>query len=246
MWWYLPMVLQSTAAALSGAWGYGAYWLARTYWPYLLPGVDGGRVPTDALCAALGLLAGGISWMALAFICGVILNIGDAMFVCYALDRDSRACTRYEVHQVYQCLPCCAAGSAVQQPDGTYMYGAPQHHPGAGRGAHVHVDSSQWSHGQDGWRLGQPVTPPAAHGRHHTAAGSGSGGGYFASGHAYPPPMPPPAGNYYPPIYPQQQVYSHTGLPVGPSASGYRRDRGPAYPPPAVLSPPYSERSYQG
>ncbi|GFH18108.1 uncharacterized protein HaLaN_14852, partial [Haematococcus lacustris] len=50
-------------------------------------------------------------------------QVVDAVFLCFALDRDMRTCTRVEVHQVYCCLP--TVGPVVEQPDGDVAYGRP-------------------------------------------------------------------------------------------------------------------------
>jgi hypothetical protein len=40
----------------------------------------------------------------------------DAVFFCFAMDRDIRAVTRAEVHQVYQALPTVGPVSAAADP----------------------------------------------------------------------------------------------------------------------------------
>jgi len=48
----------------------------------------------------------------------------DAVFVCFALDRDLNACTHVEVHEVVAKLP--SVGPVFEQPDGHLAYGNPQ------------------------------------------------------------------------------------------------------------------------
>eukprot|EP00967_Tisochrysis_lutea_P007088 scaffold8428_cov19-Tisochrysis_lutea.AAC.2 len=52
------------------------------------------------------------------------LQIVDAVFVCFALDRDMNTCTIVEVHEVVSKLP--TVGPVFEQPDGRIAYGNPQ------------------------------------------------------------------------------------------------------------------------
>jgi len=49
----------------------------------------------------LGLLAFFMALVVLSFFGSVLLNIVDAVFVCYALDRDTQTVSRPEVHEVF-------------------------------------------------------------------------------------------------------------------------------------------------
>ena len=49
----------------------------------------------------LGLLAFFMALVVLSFFGSVLLNIVDAVFVCYALDRDTQTVTQPEVHEVF-------------------------------------------------------------------------------------------------------------------------------------------------
>ncbi len=51
-------------------------------------------------------------------------QIVDAVFVCFALDRDMSACTIVEVHEVVSKLP--TVGPLFEQPDGNIAYGRPE------------------------------------------------------------------------------------------------------------------------
>jgi hypothetical protein len=51
-------------------------------------------------------------------------QVVDAVFVCFALDRDLNACTHVEVHEVVAKLP--SVGPVFEQPDGHLAYGNPQ------------------------------------------------------------------------------------------------------------------------
>lgn len=57
----------------------------------------------------------------------------DAVYICFAMDRDAHACTRLEVHEVYSQLPSNKApGGVVENPDGNYAFGAASTAGGAG------------------------------------------------------------------------------------------------------------------
>ena len=54
-------------------------------------------------------------------------SVLDACFICWALDRDSSAVSRPEVHAAFSAIPLKpAAGVAVEQPGGGLAYGATQ------------------------------------------------------------------------------------------------------------------------
>ena len=54
----------------------------------------------------LGLLAFFMALVVLSFFGSVLLNIVDAVFVCYALDRDTQTVSRPEVHEVFSQVSC--------------------------------------------------------------------------------------------------------------------------------------------
>ncbi|KAF5839602.1 plasma-membrane choline transporter-domain-containing protein [Dunaliella salina] len=79
---------------------------------------DAGRSVVDLLARnAMDTL--GVWWLP-----PLILQIVDAVFVCFALDRDMNACTIVEVHEVVSKLP--TVGPVFEQPDGNIAYGNPQ------------------------------------------------------------------------------------------------------------------------
>jgi len=49
----------------------------------------------------LGVLCFVMALVVLAFFSSVLLNIVDAVFMCYALDLDSQSVTKSEVHEVF-------------------------------------------------------------------------------------------------------------------------------------------------
>lgn len=52
-----------------------------------------------AAAAVLSLLAFLASWAVLGFCAGLLLNVVDAVFVCFGMERDARMCTRPEVRE---------------------------------------------------------------------------------------------------------------------------------------------------
>jgi hypothetical protein len=115
VWWFPPMVVQCASFACSAAWGLLLYCTARFSWKHH----DAGK--QEAIL--LGVLAFSMALIVLSFFGAVLLNIVDALFVCYALDRDRAAVTKTEVHEIFSLLP---VGAVVEQPDGQYAYGNPQ------------------------------------------------------------------------------------------------------------------------
>lgn len=51
------------------------------------------------------------------------MQVVDAVFLCFAMDRDMALCTRLEIHEVYCQLP--TVGPVVEQPGGEVAYGQP-------------------------------------------------------------------------------------------------------------------------
>lgn len=73
--------------------------------------------------------------MVLAFLASLLLNVLDAAYVCFAMDRDADACSRPEIHELYSQLP--SVGKLVEQPDETsYAYAQPLGLGGAEEGGY--------------------------------------------------------------------------------------------------------------
>lgn len=51
--------------------------------------------------ALLGVLSFFMAWVVSAFFAAVLLDIVDAVFICYAMDKDTQSVTRLEVHEVF-------------------------------------------------------------------------------------------------------------------------------------------------
>jgi len=120
VWWFPPLVLQTCSAIVAAAWGALVFYASRTMW-----GGASGAGAADATASALTLavLSGATAWVMLAFLSSLVLNVVDAVFVCFAMDRDRHRVTMPEVHELYLQLPS-AKGAAVQNPDDSYAYAA--------------------------------------------------------------------------------------------------------------------------
>lgn len=120
--WFLPgFILQCTALLTSVAWGALSYWAAAAYW--------GGGPAAAASGAVVGLLSGVFALITLAFLNGVLLNMVDATYVAWAMDRDAAAVTRSDVHAVFAqdgapWFKPPPPGAIVQNPDAGYAYAA--------------------------------------------------------------------------------------------------------------------------
>ena len=49
----------------------------------------------------LGVLSFFMAWVVQAFFAAVLLDIVDAVFICYAMDKDTQSVTRADVHEVF-------------------------------------------------------------------------------------------------------------------------------------------------
>eukprot|EP00891_Asterochloris_glomerata_P002800 jgi/Astpho2/2800/e_gw1.00050.66.1_t len=124
VWWFPPMVVQCAAFLLSVAWGLVTFLTAWLVWRH--QSGNSGQQASHCLpaleAALLGFLSFLMSMVVLSFFARVLLDIVDAVFFCYAIDKDSHTVTREEVHEVFSQVP---VGVAVENPDGGMVYGAP-------------------------------------------------------------------------------------------------------------------------
>lgn len=49
----------------------------------------------------LGAISFFVAWVVLAFVSSIVLDIVDAVYLCYAIDKDSQTVTMAEVHEIY-------------------------------------------------------------------------------------------------------------------------------------------------
>ncbi|CAL5222858.1 g5284 [Coccomyxa viridis] len=114
VWWFPPLVLQLAAFVLSAAWGVLIYLISYFAWH--------SQPQAQAQAIILGVLSFFMAWVVQAFFASVLLDIVNAVFICYAMDKDTHSVTNPEVHEVFSQVP---VGVAVEQPGGEYAYGAP-------------------------------------------------------------------------------------------------------------------------
>ena len=51
--------------------------------------------------ALLGVISFFVAWVVLAFFSSILLDIVDATYLCYAIDKDTQTVTKSEVHEIY-------------------------------------------------------------------------------------------------------------------------------------------------
>ncbi|GFH24153.1 uncharacterized protein HaLaN_21888 [Haematococcus lacustris] len=119
VWWLPSLILRSSALVVAAVFGLAVGLLS---------------VPSQGVAAAdkepewegrvgLGYMAFLAAWVVLSFFCALLVNIMEAVFLCFAIDRERRTVSHLEVHQLFCSLP--NIGPVVQQPDGAVMYGMP-------------------------------------------------------------------------------------------------------------------------
>lgn len=114
------MILQGTAFVLAGGFGV-ATWLL-SYATFIVS-VD---VNAGLYAALVGVLAGVVAFVVLMFFVMIMLNVVDAVFLCYAMDKDANQIHHREFHAVFEEVNQKAAprGAVVQNPSGNRMYAA--------------------------------------------------------------------------------------------------------------------------
>jgi len=129
VWWYPAMVLRLSAGMLAASLSYLTFYTSQVWWQQAMAPSPDKQKAIVASATALAVVTGFLSYFLLSFLSSVLLSIVDAMFVCYAVDREEGTIGRQEVHQVYCHLP--SVGPQVQPPDGhghAYAYGSPSNH----------------------------------------------------------------------------------------------------------------------
>jgi hypothetical protein len=97
VWWLPGLVLQSCALLLSLGWGAAVYHVSKLVW-----GASGEAHVSSVVLAAVSVF---FAWLMLGFFCSLLLNMVDALFVCYAMDKDRHRVSKPEVHEVFYMLP---------------------------------------------------------------------------------------------------------------------------------------------
>ena len=117
VWWLPNFVLNLAALALAALW-----WLVVALASNALWSAKGSaRMTGDSALA--GFFSFLLAAIVLLYVGGVLKNIVDTLYICYARDLDSGAVTKQEVHEAYSQLPK-PEGAVVMQPDNAVVYGA--------------------------------------------------------------------------------------------------------------------------
>lgn len=107
VWWFPSFVLHTCALVLAAAWG-------------VLIGFISYNTTFHVVHASvmLGVVAGVVAWLVISFFASITLNIMEALYICYALDKEEQTCRKPQVHEVYYYLPGCGHehGSAPNYP----------------------------------------------------------------------------------------------------------------------------------
>lgn len=117
--WFPQAILQLVSVTLAAAWG-AAVWAGYRY----LHAPGGEEYPaTNAI--VLGALVGVVTLFVLSFVAGVLLAVLDAVFICFALDRDRAAVSNAALYG--ELLGAVQErGVLVVEPDGGMEYGQAQ------------------------------------------------------------------------------------------------------------------------
>lgn len=118
VWWFPKLVLQVWALVIGGGWAV-ANWFVQTGWAKA-EGLTENELTAVKVTAVLqGLLTLAI----ISFFARVVYNVVEALYICYALDKDGQTVVSQEVHDVYAMLP--STNQVVENPGGDIMYAAP-------------------------------------------------------------------------------------------------------------------------
>ncbi|GIL91164.1 hypothetical protein Vretimale_18798 [Volvox reticuliferus] len=121
VWWLPPLILQSCSFLIAVAWGFLVHQVSYvTTWSHVAGLSPEAASNLTVITAVVAFLA---AWAVLCFLASLLLNVIDALFVCFAMDRDLGQTSSPAVYDVMSKLP--SVGAVVQQPDGGLAYGAP-------------------------------------------------------------------------------------------------------------------------
>ena len=115
------MILQGAAFVLALGLGV-ATWLL-SFATYSGAGLDNAGLYSGLV----GALSGAVAFVVLSFFVMIMLNVVDAVFLCYAVDRDRNMVNHVEFHEVFETVnrKQQPEGAVVMQPGGgKMMYGA--------------------------------------------------------------------------------------------------------------------------
>uniref|UniRef100_A0A7S0UT24 Choline transporter-like protein n=1 Tax=Polytomella parva TaxID=51329 RepID=A0A7S0UT24_9CHLO len=91
-------------------------------------GAAAGDYDSSSNAGSIAFITAFLCWIivffVLHFVGTMILDIVNTIYICFAMDLDTRVITRPEVHELYRQIPSIA-GAVVENPDGAVMYGNP-------------------------------------------------------------------------------------------------------------------------
>ena len=119
VWYFPPMVLGLFSFILSVVCAVAAFFVARFSFEGELS-----LVLTESILLAFFVFF--IVLVGVSFFANLLLSVVDAVFMCYASDKDRSVVTHVEIHDVFQAVPMSTMpGPVISQPDGEIGYGRP-------------------------------------------------------------------------------------------------------------------------
>lgn len=132
--WWLPGTILSTASFLFSV-AYGVVVGLTSYATWNATASSKASHPSaGAEAAVLGVVASVLAMIVLQFCVSVLLNVVDAVFVCYAMDLDRQLSSKPDVHDVFTAVRQKrqeaasgggGGGAVVEGPGGNIAYGRP-------------------------------------------------------------------------------------------------------------------------
>lgn len=105
VWWFPPFALFLLSLTLSGV------------WCAIVAASSNGFTPLLSFLAA---------FIVISFTNAILLNVLEAVYFCYAIDKDTRQIHNEEVHEIFQLLPVQKdVGVLIEHPQGELVYAPP-------------------------------------------------------------------------------------------------------------------------
>ena len=80
-------------------------------WHCALLALDSNIYPVPCSSQIISVASAGISWLVLHFVTSIVLDVIDAVFVCFAYDKECCMYSQPKVHEVFKQIPCCGGPS---------------------------------------------------------------------------------------------------------------------------------------
>lgn len=127
--WYFPqLVLGFMSFTVSVVWAMLMFVVAKKPFDDAAKATNSDDVAALVMSerVILAILAFLIVAIVVSFFASLLLAVVDAIYMCYAMDKDQNAIVHVEIHEVFDAIPSTKAGTLVANPDGEIGYGAPQ------------------------------------------------------------------------------------------------------------------------